>query len=199
MKNNESQRWKKKKDAPKKAINTVHFRKLPGSMQHQRPRDPGDSKLVCKPLHLACDLYTAVRVDLRTNRKIWIHECTREYNRMVETNIDGENLLPSVGKTWNNLYVPVSMCFAYIPMGLCNGSLFPSPAAKGGSKTCVRCSPAQRNCHFGGGGCYPQQRLRKNLEPWLALEKEWRSKSEASSLFCLPVLSHVLVGFLLLW
>lgn len=36
----------------------------------ERPRDPGDSKLVCKPLHLVCDLYTAVQVDLRSNREI---------------------------------------------------------------------------------------------------------------------------------
>lgn len=141
-KTNKQKTNKKKKDAPKKAINTVHFRKLPGSMQHQRPRDPGDSKLVCKPLYLVCDLYTTVQVDLRSNRKIWFCECRREYNRMVETNIDGEILLPSVGKTWNNLYVPVSTCFAYIPMGLCDGSLLPSPAAYGGSKACVRCSPA---------------------------------------------------------
>lgn len=187
----------KKKDAPKKAINTVHFRKLPGSMQHQRPRDPGDSKLVCKPLHLVCDLYTAVRVDLRTNRKIWFHKCTREYNRMVETNIDGENLLPSVGKTWNNLYVPVSMCFAHIPMGLCNGSLFPAQQHREAVKPVWDVVQLKETVIL--GGCYPQQRLRKNLEPWLALEKEWRSKSEASSLFCLPVLSHVLFGFLLLW
>lgn len=48
---------------------------------------------------------------------------------MVEINIDGEILLPSVGKTWNNLYVPVSTCFECIPMGLCEGSLLPTQAA----------------------------------------------------------------------